>query len=296
MYDTNNWNSNYRSYGSKVGNFKLSATRVSKSTVEEFENYALVEVKTPYYKLMFDIDIKKNKEYYEEINEDIVMSIMIQEIEHVLTEYMDANMNYIYCDKNIDKGVHLYYPEIIVDNNLHNAILRDMKYRCVLNSDIPEHIWEDMIDKSVTNANGLRLPYFQKNGNYYRVNHAKSTYLVKKRIRDEITACMIRTSMDNYNFELKKEIAKENKCKKKIIKNDGYVDTLELDECDLFIDLLNNIRRDRLDNYEEWIKVVYLCRTYGFYDIAINISKLSTKFDENSESMINAIFNKEQIP
>jgi hypothetical protein len=49
---------------------------------------------------------------------------------------------------------------------------------------------------------------------------------------------------------------------------------------------------DRWNNYNTWIDLVFLFRTYDFKDELIKFSKESNKFDNSSETTINNIFSK----
>jgi hypothetical protein len=54
------------SYGNKIGNFGLTNDIITKLALNKniCQNYALVEKKTEYYKLMFDFDFKADILYY----------------------------------------------------------------------------------------------------------------------------------------------------------------------------------------------------------------------------------------
>ena len=107
---------NMRSYGEKKGNFFIPNEAMSNLLIEKnnYISYALVEVKSEYYKLMFDIDFKKEKTYGEFIigKENEITNLIISNTNDILKQtFVDPNLEYIFCDKNIGESVHLYYPE-----------------------------------------------------------------------------------------------------------------------------------------------------------------------------------------
>ena len=203
---------NMLSYGEKwkTGKFYIPYDVMSNLLIEKniYTSYALVEVKSEYYKLMFDIDLKENKEYSAFIKgkEDEITNLIISNINYIIEQtIVEPNLAYVFCDKNIGEGIHLYYPEIIVDKYLHQYIQNKVFDKCVSSETIKldDWVWNKVCDKSVAKANGLRLPYFEVDGGYYKLNEEKSTYKLPENKIDKIKLCMINTEIKKYNFVLK---------------------------------------------------------------------------------------------
>lgn len=302
---------NFFSYGNIKGNFNIPLELIPIFVNDNYiiENYGLVEKKTEYYKLMFDFDYK-DKEYFDIFHnhENEYTEYIIDKINLVLNDvFKDGKIEYIFCDKNIGEGIHLYYPDIIVNKIIHqeilkrvfDSIIKDTKYNN------PKNYWNKVIDGSISKANGLRLPYFEANNNYYKINYEKTTYKLSKNIQKDILFCCINTNEKYHKPELNIKINEDdiineiNKNGKKIekINFDGIVKNIDLDiNKDFMTELLNILSVTRLDNYESWIDIVCLCSNYNLYDECIAISKKSKKYNVESENIITRIFNKNEIP
>jgi hypothetical protein len=316
------------SYGIKKGNFNIPTIVLHNLSIEKniLENYALVEMKTEFYKLIFDFDFKESNQrdnndskhiediYYDiYINKDIeIVDYIISLINNILIEtFINPKIDYIYCDKNNGKGIHLYYPNIIVNKKIHTYIINKVYEEC--NKDVkfnlPPKIWKKIVDSCVSSANGLRLLYYHINGNYYKPNIEKSTFKLTKSRTLATKLTLIRTNEVECKPNLKIEINIENtnipKCKKKYINNKKIYDVLDNeinhdiinmeDKKELIIKLLDILSIERLDDFNSWRKIICLLNTFGFKEEAINISKKSSKFDNNTLKIINGIF-KQEIP
>ena len=141
-----------------------------------FKNYALTELKTKFYKLMFSIDLKN-------INNklDIITNLFIKTInDTLLLIYGDnVNTNYIFCN-NDNNGIHIYYPNIIVSNKIHNKIYNAV-FNIILKSKditIKSDRLTKIFDESITKSNSLCLPYFTHNNICYKYNDIKSTHKI----------------------------------------------------------------------------------------------------------------------
>ena len=127
----------------------------------------------------------------------------------------------------------------------------------------------------------------------------KSFLTIKDKYKDEYNKYIINdndNNNDNYNDN------KDNKNKNKDNNNDNgnnknksykILDNIKNIDITPEIDkLFNLINKSRLDNYNKWIKIIYLCHTYNFYNYIIKLSKKSDKYDNNSLNTINNIFMK----
>ena len=157
---------------------------------------------------MFDFDfhpthtnaIEYAKNAYDIVNE------VIQNINKTLKKiFTNPDISFVYCDKNIDKGVHLYYPNIIVDVNIHQYIYNDVLVQ-LLNKNkfqLTGENWKNIFDACITIANGLRLPYFYKDSTYYKINNDKSTHDIPLTKYEKIKLCSIRTEKNKRISQIK---------------------------------------------------------------------------------------------
>jgi hypothetical protein len=171
--------------GNRTGNFYFSQDSNILNNICHnpyyFKRYAFVEIKTEYYKLMFDFDFKSNNYGYVQYKDDSVkiVDFIVENINKVLLEsFVKPNIDFIYCDKSTGHGAHVYYPNIIVNKEIHqeiynrtfNTLGQSQKFKLTTKQ------WRDIFDSCVSIANGLRLPYFCVNGSFYKQNSKKSTY------------------------------------------------------------------------------------------------------------------------
>lgn len=198
------------SYGDIKGNFYFSAAddifyAMCKNNYY-FNKYALVELKTEYYVIMFDFDFKNKHEGYENYKDCSVeiVDFIIDNINDVLKEsFVKPNIDFIYCDKSEGHGVHLYYPNVIVNKFVHCEIYKRILSRLKKdkNFNLTNDQWVNIFDACISKANGLRLPYFNYNGSFYKQNRKKSTYDISeydgKPDPNVLKLCCIRTDKNN---------------------------------------------------------------------------------------------------
>lgn len=319
------------SYGKIRGNFNLSSDILITSTADPYicSNYAIVEKKTEFYKLMFDFDFKGSITTSTNGKEkEIVLHITGIIIVILQTYIINPNTKYLYCDKNIGEGVHLYFPDIFVNKHFHNFIAEKVMTRLIDNNpfNFDKDTLTKIFDPCVAKANGLRLPYYSitdkdtGESKYYKPNITLSTYQINNNRKMATELCLIRSSKSSFNFKfvidnsnmslysLESAKTKNTAINKKLTTNNKAVIELDADvineiECldvgdkkELIISLLDILNVKRIDNYSSWINLIYICKNYNLYNEIINISKKSPKFDNKSLSTINNIFNKKGIP
>lgn len=142
------------------------------------ENLSVVELKTPRFKLFFDIDVKFPKGRKKDC------LVTLQRISETIRSFLkrmffcdSVDMTAIACvapskpDKDGDEkyGVHLIFPNCIVNSPIA-ASCRDAlvpyledEFRASSSSDVmPLNKWPDIIDDSVFKANGLRMIWSSK--------------------------------------------------------------------------------------------------------------------------------------
>lgn len=309
---------NYVSYGETKGTFKIPPEKIPIYIRDKIfcQKVALVEIKTEYYRLMFDLDYKprneKNEKYYKlyEGREEELTTYIIDKIMIVLDDvFIEPNKKYIYCDKNIGEGIHLYYPNIIVNKIIHteiaerifSKILEENKY------EIEKYVWENIIDTSVSKGNGMRLPYCEYNGKYYKPNYEKSSLDIPKNISEQIKYFQINTEETKHSPELKITINIE-KVMNKINKKEKIIEKVENEDLqvekyidlsgskEMVLELLDMLNQERIEKYDTWIEIIYFCKNYGLYEESIKISKKSKKFDYNAKKIIDDIFKIKYIP
>jgi hypothetical protein len=276
----------------------------------------LVENKTQFYVLNFDFDFKYEK--YPEIyqgfttqHEEITLYI-IQSIIKVLELTLNLKkkqLEYVWAEKTQSIGYHIYFNSIITNKQLHQYIFNETIKLILMDKKYPIVLINQIFDACVSKANGLRLFYFKVNGDYYYPSQTKSTLKFDPEPSKHFHLCILNTNYSNYNFDLKisQELIEKSICildtkiKNKDIKNDKLKPDLEYltdfisldleDKKDLFIGLTNILKIERIDDYNNWISLVFLHRNYNLKDNIIKISSKSKKFDSKASKIIENIFN-----
>lgn len=263
-------------------------------------SYAFAEYKTHYYRLMFDFDYKGNDpiiepylNQHQEITNYLIQKIIIS-LSWIIT---NPDIKYIYAIKNQGYGVHLYWPNIVLDKELHMQIYDLAIMLIEKDNQYPLDIIKKIFDKSVCKSNGLRLFYNQINGSYYYPVSELSTFEFSPDKKKHFKYCLINTSYSHYNFELEPDYVEALRLEKELKSEkdfDNWTDKyIESDlNIQLFMELINLLDSNRWDNYVEWMELVFLFRTYELKDELIELSKQSKKFDAQSIQTINKIFNK----
>lgn len=302
------------SYGIKKGSYLTNEYTLTKYALDKNYNsiYCFVPIKTEFYTLIWDLDFKIDKclllnQYVNQFNFFIqfIISSIIQTINNI---FINPNTEYIYCDKNIGYGIHLYFPNIIVNKFIHSYIYNITKDNMIKKNIIPIELINHILDPCVSNSNGLRLFYYFYNNTFYKPNQELSTFIFDEKPENHFKFCLINTNDNNFSPKLKINYDDihnnifniKNNNNNTITDNIEYINDftfLKLDDKHkLFIELSNSFSIERLNDYNKWINVVYLFKTYGLYDEIINLSKKSNKYDINSFNIINNIFKKKRIP
>lgn len=310
---------NFRSMGKKKGNFSFDSKVVNdlyKAIVlGDAKDYCFIETKTEYFKLFFDLDINEaDLELFKDYKMDEFWSLIINVINKVLTKWIVEPTNndqtflqYIYSNRtDIDHKLHLYYPNIII-NKGYALALRSLIIDELKNEKLSEGIidkLDDIVDKSVFEANGLRVLFQKKPGQsgYYVINKSKSTLKnIPTNQIDQLTLTSIRTGRSNINWKhvicdvtqrpkldvlidrqklknetnVNKPVNEQNKTNDK-----PYAKPIlqQVTDMNFVYDLANNLSYKRIHEYKSWWKFIALCRNYGWKDIAHEISKKSPKY------------------
>lgn len=297
-------------------------------TISYYKSYSLkicaVEHKAKYYKMAFDFDFKYDK--YPEIyanyitQHEIITQYIIDKIITSLNFTLNltkSELNYIWACKSKSVGYHIYFPNIITDRILHQWIYdKTIEY---ISSDkkYPQPLIKQIFDNSVCGgANGLRLFYYECNNDFYYPLQDKSTFKFDPEPFKHFHLCILNTDYESYNFNLKihmDQIYNNNVIiNPKILKNitkspnnnivigdDAVTDFKIIQNADdkksLIIGLANVLSIDRINDYNNWISIIYLFKNYSLYDELIIISKKSAKFDNKALESINKIFKNKTI-
>jgi len=208
---------NYYSY-SKIGKFNIPSEDVYDFIVNNpiSNQFALVDVITPYFKMFWDINLKK-------IERDITTKVAIRKqlcdiISKTMLESITSENNklaYIYSDKvkidptssngNID-GVHLYYPNLVVDiisaKILSNLVIQNIgKYNIF---ELTSVEIGSIIDINLyTTGKGLKMLYQILDNTSYETNNKESTFDLKeyKTSIEKLRITSIKTNADKINFQ-----------------------------------------------------------------------------------------------
>lgn len=273
-----------------------------------YRNFCFIELKTEYFKLFFDLDL--NNELEKKISKTAdLWKFIISKIDNVLKYYIKQDVyNYLYSDrKDTTNKLHLYYPDIILNKYQAQAIRNRLIYEIEKDNKFLQFTmgdYNDIVDESVFKSNGIRLLFNNKphQDGFYTINRKLSTYQLPKNkcVISYLQSTSIRTDHKNINVKLhandngplllqdtKKLMIPVKKTttktiNKQIIINNKKHEIFQLDiPLDMVIELFNNIPTSYFSNYTTWIKIIYLCRNYGLYDIAHELSQRASNYDKN---------------
>lgn len=317
------------SQGKYQGTFKILDLNTLHTLIvdnEQGKKYALLEnvVADKFIHLAFDLDFKDKPKYVsfkKYLIVDIIDGLIKIIINSIHTLFDGCVVSYIYADKNIGNGVHLYFPNIILSKVCCLA-LRSLIIETVISSrkfkKIDDNLWNDVFDARIYKTNGLRLLYCVKDEGYYKVNLEKSTYsnLTNDKIQHLELAKfkVVSDHIDNIKYVLDDKggflylfyVTKKILEKEKAITNENNYDDsdYELDEIpvdkNVFIKLCENLSPDRLTKnsknkdgevetaFDKWMQFNYICRNHGLKDICIQFSDGK----QNTIKIINNIFRK----
>ena len=273
------------------------------------KNYALIEKRTDFFKLFWDLDLKQD--IIKELGDTDLsqfIAFLINQIIYAIKYYIDLDsdeLEYIYCDKDSGNGVHLYFPKIIV-NSAHALVIRNKLLELCPSEtypDITQELYHKIIDESVFKSNGIRLIHQTYNGAYYRINRERSTYRrIPKDLLEQLELTSIRTkecsekwypTYDDNNYpviytDLDIFFRKTDQEPDKAVHNNnanrpkrtGKINQTEVEE------IANNLKFSRIDNYETWRDFVFMCKNEGLNELAHKVSQRSKKYDSKSVDKI----------
>lgn len=294
------------------------------------KKYCFSELKTTYFKLFWDFDIdgqmldnlKENNNNFDSNNFfDYIISKIVNSLKYYIDIESDNQLDYIYCDRtdNLPK-IHLYFPNLIV-NKSYALVIRNKTIVNILEDNIFNlsiNQINKIIDPSVFQSNGIRLPFQTKQGQtaYYKINTQKSVWKnIPKDYLEQLKLLSVRTNNLDINFVTNKNEnllsfldddkdkifspAKIQKFIKIIMDCEIHKKNTECNEpnelqiesvnVNLFWELLDNLSIERLINFISWKPIIFLCKNYKLNDHAHNISKKAHNYDFNkTEELLNA--------
>ena len=277
--------------------------------------WCFVEKRTQYFKLFYDFDIDKYLPNLQSVDVNKFIKHLIMSVRKTLDQFimMEKGLDdYIFSDR-IDKfNFHLYFPNIIVNSQQAIALRKKLLDIVITNKEFNVSLsdYENIIDKAIYEKSGLKLLFqtkpHEKVG--YKINMEKSTWKnIPENIIEQLILTSIRTDCDSANIEFVKDDVGfpliSNRIEKQLIEKeqtkqlDKMVDKILKPKKELvtdivinfqelgipenkFLDLFDNLNKKRFNVYGLWLKVMFLCKNYGQYDIAHEYSKLSKKYDK----------------
>lgn len=143
-----------------------------------------------------------------------VIGICIKSMKKYIDDCSESLLSYIYCQKSDGSGgLHLYFPNIIIDREIAKSII-EVAYNDVISNSLfnsyRKEFLKKVIDTGVYKDNGLRMLYSYSNGTYYQINMNLSTF--KDISEDKYThlkLTTLKTKETKINFKLLIDIDKK---------------------------------------------------------------------------------------
>jgi hypothetical protein len=204
-----------------TGKFLIDSEKILEFilTDENAKNYKFTECVTPYYKLFFDIDLKE----YDGDNIDEIGYFFVYKIVEALKSIIkpkDIDMDdttffqYIYSDKasifgnfkNKKKGLHLYFPRVIVNVETLRFLLNYILNYIIDHDDL--NIGENTIKEIFDTHSLYGIKVMFQGDPYYKINKELSTYKTINSFSndyedkiEQLRETIIRTDMTDISFE-----------------------------------------------------------------------------------------------
>ena len=177
-------NMTHLSYGDVKGNFEFLDPDILYNFIltnnTHNVKYLFVEKRTSLTQAYFDLDFKLEKHGLKDyLPEEKIQELTSHIIECICEILHDKS--YIYADKTIGYGVHLYFPNLVISKKQlvehTNNIMQKLIDKNIFGWDgkIVSNIYKHILDQQACN-NGLCLLYQDKNGTHYKINKDMSTY------------------------------------------------------------------------------------------------------------------------
>lgn len=283
--------------------YTISSENIFKLSHEKkfnlYENYS----KTDKVKLILDIDIKKEHAPKDiEFNLHYFNTILDTSIDLVTAKLKDHNIK---NTKIIILTAHRAekFSSHVIFQNVHFENIYKMGYFMKqLNSPLIDN---GTIDLAIYKKGSFRMLWNSKLGKNNNLEFHKGINYKHSDDKQLFFDCLVRNisndsqlvTVDFLNIDVKNEPKKHQDKKEQIDKiAELEEDQLENDNCidlgnkkNLFIDLLELLSVKRLTDYNTWINVIFLCRTYNMKEEALRISNKSPCFEKNKQDTIKSI-------
>ncbi len=261
-----------RAYGDLKG-IMIGSFDLIKNNCINTKEYCLVEKKTDYYILSWDLDFKDKLDECYRDNHYKITNYIIEKINEVI-DYLtiNADKSYVYAESTKGLGKHIYYIFLIVDQNLHTKIRNMVMDKIKKENKYNYELIDNIIDVRVCKSTGIRLFGCIKDGGYYYPVKEKSTYNISGNIENDFKYCLLNTTASKYNFNLKldfdynnESVKDENKLSKESLSvNKEYftnkkeykveykkITNINLEEINELLDII----QAKNQKYEDWINV-----------------------------------------
>jgi hypothetical protein len=159
--------------GKVVEQLKLEYDELIRRTDDK--QYFYNEIKEQYYKLYFDIDYHYKYSFIQNYNDytNKIIGIIIGVLNKV---FVNPDTLYIYGKKDNGIGVHLYFNNLIVTQEIHTYILNEIYLHFMNIEKVSLKHIKQIIDYHVVCNGTLRLFYFNFKNGYYYPSVEQSTY------------------------------------------------------------------------------------------------------------------------
>lgn len=159
--------------GKVVEQLKLGYDELIRRTDDK--DYFYNEIKEQYYKLYFDIDYHYKYSFIQNYNDytNKIIGIIIGVLNKV---FVNPDTLYIYGKKDDGNGVHLYFNNLIVTQEIHTYILNEIYLHFMNIEKVSLKHIKQIIDYHVVCNGTLRLFYFNFKNGYYYPSVEQSTY------------------------------------------------------------------------------------------------------------------------
>ena len=136
---------------------------------------------------------------------ELINYIICKIIDGLKNFIVNPQTTYVCCDTGTLNGLHLYFPDIIVDEFMYIAVREWMLQKVIEDKEyktIDKNMWENIIDKNVAWMSPVRLPYCYFNDESYRINKKLSTYKISPNKLKQMALLSVRTNKEECNFEV----------------------------------------------------------------------------------------------
>lgn len=201
---------NYASYGESKRKFHIDSEKLFDIICEKHPSYVLIDILPKFFKLYLDINFSSTiyEKHQIDVSEDDRNRIFDIIIDVIKGNDITAECKeYIYADNNINNGLHIYFPEIVVDRNTAISLVKVIQMELVSNG-----YDKDLVNDIVSSKSyyvGMRMINQKVGKQFYSVNRRESTYMVPKKLIDQYRITCLKTEANDINVGVSLRIVKE---------------------------------------------------------------------------------------